>query len=177
MITEGKEFISLMCIGGLRVIFMEAGLFLLWKLWGNWHYAQQSSHWQTTQGKVLHSGVDAQTDTDEEGTRRTTYRARVIYQYELAGQHYQSDHISFNEGVRTNNFHSQELIAARYPQEKGIAVYYNPRDPQETVLERRVSAFFTTILFALVFLLLGIFVLVSSLSSNPPAFLEKFLGY
>ncbi|PKO19017.1 MAG: hypothetical protein CVU39_00260 [Chloroflexi bacterium HGW-Chloroflexi-10] len=178
METAGKNLISMLCIGGFSFVFIGMGMFMLWRLWQDWIKVKHSRSWKTAPGRIIFSGVDSQTDTDEEGNRHITHCARVIYQYQTAGMLYKSDHVFFNEGVRTSNYHKQEEIAARYPLDAPIKVLYNPENPLESVLERKVGALFTTILIALVFLGMGLFVLISSLSSSPPTipFLSKLLG-
>jgi hypothetical protein len=170
-----ETIIPTICISGVITIFAFAGLFLLFKLMKNFFLAKQSKHWLTTPGKVVFSGVESQTTTDESGTT-TTYLAKVIYEYQVADQFYQHNRIAFNSDTSTINYKSQAAISARYQPEETILVYYDPENPAEAVLERKVTSVFTTIIIAAVFLGISFFVIFIILKMKPPPFLLNLLG-
>ena len=170
-----EAVIPTICISGVITIFAFAGLFLLFKLMQNFLLVKQSKHWLTTPGKVVFSGVETQTTTDESGTT-TTYLAKVIYEYQVADQLFQQNRIAFNSDSSTSNYKSQAAISARYPPEKPILVYYDPKNPAEAVLERKVTFVMTTIIIAALFLGISLFVIFITLWSNPTGFLLNLFG-
>lgn len=170
-----EAVIPTICISGVITIFAFAGLFLLFKLMQSFLLAKQSKHWLTTPGKVVFSGVETQTTTDESGTT-TTYLAKVIYEYQVADQLFQHNRIAFNSDSSTSNYKSQAAISARYQIEKPTLVYYDPENPAEAVLERKVTFVMTTIIISALFLGISLFVMFITLWSNPPEFLLNFFG-
>jgi hypothetical protein len=57
-----------------------------------------------------------------------------------------------------------------------ITVYYDPADPQQSVLEKRVDATFTTMLVSAVFIAIGLIVAIATLSVNPPEIIKNLIG-
>ncbi|HSM24294.1 MAG TPA: DUF3592 domain-containing protein [Anaerolineaceae bacterium] len=164
-------FIILVCL-----VFIGVGLGMLIKLAKNYAKLRQSQHWNTTDGKIIFSDLDAQISTDDEGYQTTTYLAKIYFSYELDGITYESDRINFDYGMRTSNLRKQQSIVEQYPVGTMVPVYYDADDPSQAVLEKRVNGTFTTILVAAVFIIIGVVVGVSSLSVNPPAIIKNLLG-
>jgi NADH:ubiquinone oxidoreductase subunit 3 (subunit A) len=158
------------------LVFIGIGVSMLIKLIANFRKANQSKQWSTTNGEIISSELDAQTSTDEEGNQSTTYIAQVFFRYQVGGLEYESGRINFNYGMRTSNIRKQQSIVEQYPQGSTVTVFYDPDNPEESVLERRVNGAFTTIIVSAVFITIGLIVAVSSLGVNPPAFLKNLLG-
>jgi len=78
--------------------------------------------------------------------------------------------------MRTSNRSKQQAIVEQYPAGSQVTVYYDPDDPEQAVLEKRVNGVFTTIMVSAVFILIGVIVAVMSLGVNPPAILKNILG-
>ena len=78
--------------------------------------------------------------------------------------------------MRTSNMRVQQSIVDRYPVGRQVTVYYDPHDPGQAVLEKRVNGLYTTIMVSAVFILIGVIVAVMSLGVNPPFFLKNLLG-
>ncbi len=109
-----------------------------------------SSSWPTTEGRVLSSHVDSYVDSEGD----TMYSAEVYYEYIVGGATYRGDLIRFgsNSGS-TSARRSQQRIVDNYPVGASILVYYNPDDPTDAVLERKLS--FGIILMAFMGLTFG----------------------
>ncbi|HQO58006.1 MAG TPA: DUF3592 domain-containing protein [Candidatus Omnitrophota bacterium] len=96
--------------------------------------SRASQSWPTAQGVVVSSEVAAHRSRSRKGHHRTTYGAKVRYEYTVNGVQYSSDKISFGE-YRTHNRGPAQATADRYPPQVEVVVYYNPDKPEEAVLE------------------------------------------
>ena len=145
------------------MVFVGVGLFMLFKLFRNMQKAKQSKDWMTAPGKVVYSDVDVQYSSDSDGDSSTTYGAKVVYEYDVVGIHYEKDRIAFNAGVRSNNYKKHAAIAANYPVGKAVTVYFNPDDPDDAVLETAVKSIASSIIIAIVFIAIGLVITFTTL--------------
>lgn len=164
-------FIIIVCL-----IFFGIGIGMLVKLAKHYGKLQQSKNWLSTNGKIISSDLDAQISTDDDGYQTTTYLAKVFFTYEVNGNSYESDRVNFDYGMRTSNVRKPQSVVEQYPTGSDVTVYYDPEDPQQSVLEKRVNGTFTTILVSAVFIAIGVVLAVSSLGVNPPLFIKNLLG-
>lgn len=156
--------------------FIGTGIGLLIKLLKNFSKASHSKNWLSTSGKIISSELDAQTTTDEDGYQTTTYIANVLFQYTVNDIVFECDCINFDYGMRTSNRRIQQAVVEHYSTGSPVNVYYDPDDPQQAVLEKRVDGVYTSIMVAAVFILIGVIVALISLGVNPPVFLKNLLG-
>ena len=164
-------FIIIVCL-----IFIGTGIGMLIKLAQSYDKLQKSKHWLTTIGKIISSELDMQTTTDAEGNQSTTYLAKILFSYEVDGVTYESDCINFDYGMRTSNISKQQSMVEQYPMGREITVFYDSENPQQSVLEKRVDATFTTILVSTVFIAIGIIIAIATLSVNPPEIIKNLIG-
>ena len=94
-----------------------------------------SQDWPSVTGAVVNSYVEEYRDADQS----PSYYARVVYQYAVDGELYASQQVSFGivKSYAGQNGASKALQA--YPVGKEVTVYYDPADPAEAVLERRIG--------------------------------------
>jgi hypothetical protein len=164
-------FIIIVCL-----IFFGIGIGMLVKLAKHYGKLQQSKNWLSTNGKIISSDLDAQISTDDDGYQTTTYLAKVFFTYEVNGNSYESDRVNFDYGMRTSNVRKPQSLVEQYPTGSDVTVYYDPENPQQSVLEKRVNGTFTTILVSAVFIAIGVVLAVTSLGVNPPLFIKNLLG-
>jgi hypothetical protein len=164
-------FIIIVCL-----IFIGIGVSMLIKLAQSYSNLKHSENWLSTLGKIISSELDAQITTDDDGFQTTTYLAKIFFTYTVDGNSFESEHINFDYGMRTSNLRAQQDVVDQYPEGKIVTVFYDPADPQQAVIEKRVNGTFTTILVSAVFILIGLVVAISSLSVNPPPFIKNLLG-
>lgn len=96
--------------------------------------------WRSVPGVVIRSEVETRNvktmggiqRVDGEGTEPRNF-ANVVYEYELFGKTLRNNRVSIGEDM--GNFEVEETLA-RYPVGASVTVYYNPRNPRESVLER-----------------------------------------
>ncbi len=95
-------------------------------------YRQSTQTWQSTTGTVLMSSVQSSYSSRS----HSTYPV-VVYQYEVNGQRYQSQRIKAGEQfINVRVIGQAETTVNRYPIGATVTVYYDPKNPAESVLER-----------------------------------------
>ncbi len=119
-----RAFISLFLLVGLGVLIF--GVL-------NYIKAKDSETWEKVKGVVISSEISK--SSSDGGT---TYGADVIYRYRVNKKKYKGDDVTVSE-VSTSSYSRAQQIVARYPKRKKVAVYYDPDDPSDSVLERGVS--------------------------------------
>jgi hypothetical protein len=111
----------------------------------------RSWFWPATIGRIKSSTV-ASFRVSRDETHYTSYKPRVLYTYEVDGKNYTSDRISFSFVLGGMNEGKARKIAARYRAKGQVKVYYNPRDPRESVLRRSGNALLLFPILAALFL-------------------------
>lgn len=90
-----------------------------------------SQSWVQTTGVIVKSRVEVS------GGDTTSVSARVIYQYQVGAQTYQSDQIRAGDHVfRITSSGDAYDTVDRYPVNLQVPVFYNPANPAEACLER-----------------------------------------
>ena len=92
--------------------------------------AKSSSHWPETQGIIEKSTV-------ERGRKdgKTMYSSFVEYTYYVDNQKHTSSTVYFGDNYSSSSSKGAKEIVNRYPTEKHVTVYYNPKFHGEAVLE------------------------------------------
>ncbi len=129
---EGVLYAGLFLLG---VGFLSAGLYLRWR-------SAVSRHWPTVPGTIVRARAREQVDTREGGGVITRYYPEVEYAYTVAGHTYRSTRIRFGGLPFSLTPDRDEVITwlkEHYPEGKNVTVHYNPRRPQEAVLEPGVA--------------------------------------
>ena len=126
----------LLFVGG----FGAAGLFILWGYFRARRQAQASLGWPAVEGEILEAYVRREEETDADGEWRVTYFPEVRYAYRVLGQEYVGNQITFGGTLGGSSPARARAVVARYPEGERVTVYYNPDNPQEAVLERKVAA-------------------------------------
>jgi hypothetical protein len=112
-----------LAVSCLAIVFIAMGLM-------RFREGDRARGWITVGGRVVSSHVNEYTAKD--GTRH--FRPMVIYAYSVDAARFMSSRIGFSP-VDSTNRADAEQAAGRYPVGKAVQVYYNPGDPQQTVLE------------------------------------------
>jgi hypothetical protein len=95
--------------------------------------------WPSTSGKVVVSKAEVRKVKVIDGDREEGHRfeernfADIVYEYSVAGRKLRNNRVSIGEDL--GNFQVAETIA-KYPVGAVVTVYYNPRHPDQAVLER-----------------------------------------
>jgi hypothetical protein len=91
--------------------------------------ALQTISWPTTRGTVISSEVKR--GTSSKGSPK--YSPVIFYSYQIGTVEYQSNRYSSTNARGTSDWARQ--VVSRYPANRTITVYYNPKDPKKSVLE------------------------------------------
>ena len=92
--------------------------------------------------------------TEKDGKKKTEVKSypKIVYQYQVDGQKYESTRISFF----SSSGNASQMVS-RYPKGKTVRVYYNPDKFKQAVLVPGNSSLnFVPFIFAAVFIMLGL---------------------
>lgn len=131
------------------------GLFVIVSALRRRRQAGVSESWPGVQGKVLEAKVEKVDRTNFDGPDTTDFVPHVRYAYTVMGKEYTSDRISF--GVVTSNRTPAEQIVSRYPAGTAVMVYYSPKDPSQSVLERSGGRLWVSLAIGIVMIVAGIY--------------------
>lgn len=120
------------------MLFAPLGLLLVAAVVKTWQVREARS-WPQASGKVVRSVAEVRevrvSDSDREEGYRLESRnfANVTYEYSVGSRKLSCNRISIGEDL--GNFEVAEKLA-KYPAGSIVTVYYNPRHPDQAVLER-----------------------------------------
>lgn len=130
----GKGAIGILVVG---IAFTVLGAVLGYIGLDTYRDGKETEGWAAASGHVLTSTVDVDTRTERTNGRtrtRTTYTPLVTYAYAVAGVRYQGDSIRADDhGGGQDRAYD---IISRYPAGAGTTVYYDPAQPERSVLVR-----------------------------------------
>ena len=87
--------------------------------------------WPATTGRVIKSRVEVS------GGEHTSVYPRITYAYDVNGRAYQNDLLRAGDRImRVSTGQDAYATVDRYPEGANVTVYYNPANPQESVLEK-----------------------------------------
>ena len=113
--------------------------------------SKKSTKWRITEGKIISSEMNEILDGG------SSYYADIQYKYTIGEEEYFSDRIFYGNNIGKNLPFSSKTLVNKYVKEKKVIVYYNPRNPNESVLETGVHAVVYRALFSgILFLLLSV---------------------
>ena len=102
--------------------FTGAALFLLGAFWV--YHGISSTQWPSVEGRILYS----------HGRGARTPETLLWYEYYVANRRYLAS--DYRNGGNVTPFeHVAKAAAKRYPVGRAVTVYYNPRNPQDALLE------------------------------------------
>ena len=98
----------------------------------------QSNNWEPTNGRIVKSEIEV----SGYGRRRRS-RAVVSYSYVVKGKRYECDNIQFGGlsiGSSIAGLFGKPQVLEDYPKGKSVRVFYNPNNPDDAVLKRKLPA-------------------------------------
>ena len=137
--------ITVLC-GGL-------GLLLLFDYVVSNLVAGASRFWPSVQGQIVSSQITHSTSTSH-GHSSTTYEPKVQYTYTVNGTAYQGHNIGFGVTVSGPRDEAEQALKP-YPVGAACTVYYGPKNPAVSVLERKVVNKGWTLFFTILMLAMG----------------------
>src|SRR5436305_10697375 len=101
--------------------------------------AAAMKRWPMAEGRVLSAKVEQYRQSVSRGTggardRMTLYRPVLLYEYEVAGKRFRGSRVAQSPGLDRGVPEFAEKVVERYRSGSAVAVRYNPRRPDESVL-------------------------------------------
>ncbi|HSY53977.1 MAG TPA: DUF3592 domain-containing protein [Opitutaceae bacterium] len=119
--------------------------------------ARATMNWPSTQGRVIRSEIVRYPASKID--QPDTYGPAVEYEYVSNGRKLTGNNISFGvTGASESNHGFADDYVAKYPAGKAINVFFDPANPQESVLERGASGkTYISLGIGLIFVITGCF--------------------
>jgi hypothetical protein len=119
----------------------------------------RSSSWPTAAGRITVSEVITVTNSDE----GNTFQAVVAYTFQVQGKSFSGDEPYFGSEAERSWISFARRVQRRYPVGSAVTVYYDPEDPNKSVLQRRISgSLMFAFLAGVTVVLMGVYVLFHS---------------
>lgn len=127
-----------------------------WALWRRWSLRQgvkTADSWPCTDGEIMSSIIGTSSGTYN--NPNTLYQAKITYQYEAGGRLRENNKICVGGQLQLSLQSKANEYLARYPKGKKVIVHYNPRKPEDSVLEVREETSWVYVVAAVVFFIVG----------------------
>lgn len=154
------------CLIVFLAVFLSLWYAIIFVFQGTYQEAEQAIDWPTVEGTILESAIESETSSrqfrDSQGstTNKTTteYIPRIRYQYRVEGQQYENNIFQKigNPGPRS----AAQQIVKRYPKGSPTTVYYDPTDPQNSVLVPGNSSETRWVLWLFTYVPIGILLVI-----------------
>lgn len=136
----------------------------------NFYKQIESKFWQKTNGNIVFSDFIVQQHSNTgTGSFSITlkspllYAPNVVYQYNLGENKYQNNRVTAGIGLLFHSKSYAEEMLNRYPVGKKVVVYYNPSNPNESVLEKDIVGFDVFMfLMSFIFVIIAISIIFSA---------------
>lgn len=129
----GQVISSLFTVVILGLVMFLGGL-LAWATMQPIIDYTRSLSWPQTEGEILRSGVVV-----VEGDDSISYHPSADYRYVVNGEPYRGDRLFFGSQWNGPVERPAQRIVDRYPEGQPITVFYDPANPSESVVERRLG--------------------------------------
>lgn len=117
--------------------FAALGVYLIITSLKNKSKAEQSAEWPVAAGEITHGFIH--TEGNQDGFFR--YIPKVDYVYQVGSQVFDGTNLTFGQGARYKTSDSAEEVIKHYPVGSQVNVYYNPKKPEEAVLDPEAVEF------------------------------------
>ncbi|MBN2043700.1 MAG: DUF3592 domain-containing protein [Anaerolineales bacterium] len=149
---------GLICGGGLVLaLFIGGGVVIFFGI-KNRKKAEASNAWPSAGGMITATWIEENTDHDEDGYSSTTYTPKWEYKYQVGGYEYTSQKISFGgvTGYGRRKRAQEELD--KFPANSQVRVYYDPNDPNQSVLIKGTKGTMLGIIIGVILILVSIII-------------------
>ena len=151
-----SALIGIVCGGLFILVFFIGGVSAVIFGIRNRKKAQESTGWPSVDGVITKTWTNESRDTDEDGFTSYSYTPKWQYQYQLGGQTYSSEQVTFGGEKSYSNRKKAEQELIKYPQNGRVRVYYNPQDPADSVLVRGTKGTLGAIIAGIVLILISL---------------------
>lgn len=148
-------WLSVLLGGAFALGFTGFGLIMLLIYISALMRAAASRNWTSVEGRIDSSHVGRVVSSRGRRQSTSNYKPEIKYTYSVTGNAYEGSHIGF--GVPILGWQSSaEQVVARYPTGATRTVYYDPQNPAQAVLERKMQNNATALIVIILCLLIGI---------------------
>lgn len=117
----------------------------------------KSRDWETTEGEIKSSDLETLSFSND---TNKSYKAGISYVYKVMGKQYVGTRVFFGDKIQSSFKGIALKIITEYPVGSKVNVYYNPRNIEEAVLEKRVHSNIVVLLIVgLAAILIGFFLI------------------
>jgi len=127
-----------------------------WALWRRFSLRQSvktADSWPCIDGEIISSSIGTSSGTYD--NPNTLYQAKITYEYEVGGRQRKNNKICVGGQLQLSLRSKANEYIARYPEGKKVIVHYNPRKPEDSVLEVREETSWIYSAAAVVFFIVG----------------------
>lgn len=144
----------------IGTIFVFFGLLLAKIVMASRAEISSAQAWPSVKGRIISSRIESR----RRPKQHTQYFAVIEYRYRVADKDHVNNRISFGGTICSS---SQSVAEQRrqneYPDGKEVTVYYNPANPDQSVIDRTPTKWWMGLIIALIFVGAGIGIAIQSL--------------
>jgi hypothetical protein len=125
----------------LPMVFILIGVAVLWFGVAEFLKAKEAANWKSVDGVILQSEVKSDIRETRENNRTRKYRvfwAEIKFRYQIEGKELTGNRIRFGE-FESDSPESAEVDVMKFPVGKTVAIFFNPENPSESVLETEMQ--------------------------------------
>jgi len=129
--------------------------------------AKATMNWPSTQARIIRSEIVRHPASDI--GKPDTYGPEIGYEYVIDGRKLTGNNIAFGVTGASSDHGFAEEYVAKFPAGKGVNVFFDPTNPQDSVLERGASGkTYFPLGLGLIFVIMGCFFAVISWLMRSP---------
>ncbi len=147
-----------MTAGAFILVGLLTGAFFSYRIF----QAAASKQWPFVLGELesndLREVVYRGRDYDGTLDQASAWVVNFSYSYTVAGKTYRGKRVTFSDGIN-KTMHALRRLQDKYQGKSQIQVYYNPKNPAQSLLVPGLSIFnFTPLITSTLFILAGVFI-------------------
>ncbi len=154
-----SAIISLSVFSTIALALISFGIYFIFS-------AESSSNWEKTSAKVISYKIVSSRRQGSGVIKKRQYAIQIKYQYDVKQISYTNNMISFGKGVTLKSSYKDRdkaikwLNNSEFARNKIIDIYYNPKNPNKSVVYKGINFItFIPLILGLFFMLLIVFVL------------------
>lgn len=135
----------------ISILFIITGAALFILSFFLYKKSKNSTKWNNVKGIILQADLD---ELVMEADTPVTYKTSVEYSYIVDTKTYYSKRIFYGDFLRHSSLWNTKKLMGKYKKGNVVDVYYNPKNPNDTVLQRGIHIDVIIIFLTSLFLLL-----------------------
>ena len=151
-----ESLLGILCGGILILVLFGSGIAAVIFGIRNRKKGEASNSWPSANGMITAAWIEENTETDEDGFSATTYTPKWQYKFQAGGFEYTSERISYGavKGYGRRKKAQEELN--KFPANSRVRAYYDPQDPNESVLIRGTKGTLLGVILGIILILISV---------------------